>query len=148
MPLFPIPPPSPHPKKRLMYSQYISLFRDLLAYVYIPVIQRELDVFRVTVWNNHRGRKQDKKELPSGVPEHIYNFPEQYGGGHYGHAVQEEHLQEVAELSEVLEDTDDYINQELRRQCTELIPDTNDIKPQEAANAYLYLKVHLIDTLN
>lgn len=121
-----------------------SSFRNLLAYVYVPVVQRELDIFRVTVWNNHRGRKQDKKELPTGVPEHIYNFPEQYGGSHCGHAVQEEHLQEVAELSGVLQENDDYLDQEFRRKCAELIPDTNDIDPKEAANAYLYLKANFI----
>ena len=52
----------------------------MLAYVYIPVVQKELDVFRVSVWNNHRVRKQKDKELPSGVPEHIYTCPEQHGG--------------------------------------------------------------------
>ena len=51
------------------------VFRDLLAYVYIPVIQKELDIFRENVWNTHRGQKQKTKELPTGVPEHIYNFP-------------------------------------------------------------------------
>ncbi len=46
----------------------------------MPVVQRELDIFRETVWNSHPGRKQTKKELPYGVPDHIYHFPEEYGG--------------------------------------------------------------------
>ena len=51
----------------------IGLFfaRNILAYVYIPVIQKELDIFRTTVWNSHRGRKQQNKKLPCGVPDHI-----------------------------------------------------------------------------
>lgn len=93
------------------------MFRNLVAYVYVPVFQQKLDIFRVIVWNNHRGRKQDKKEHPTGAPEHISNFPGQYGGSHCGHAVQDEHLQEVAELSRVLKDTDDYLDEEFRRKC-------------------------------
>lgn len=43
-----------------------------MSYVYVPVIQKELDIFRETVWNTHRVRKQKNKELPTGVPEHIH----------------------------------------------------------------------------
>ena len=114
--------------------------RDLLAFVYIPVVQRELDVFRETVWNSHRGRKQKNKDLPTGIPEHIYNFPEHYGGEKCGFHVREEHLREVAELSDILDGTDDFLSSELRSQCEALIPDTENIKSSEAANAYLYLK--------
>ena len=40
-------------------SQHIYMYthncfsRDLLGYLYIPVIQKELDIFRKCVWNNH-----------------------------------------------------------------------------------------------
>ena len=64
----------------------------MLAFVYIPVLQKELDVFRTTIWNNHRSRYQRGKELPVGVPEHIYNFPESYGGENCGLPVTEEQL--------------------------------------------------------
>jgi hypothetical protein len=48
---------------------YLIYYRDLLAYVYIRVVQRELDVFRECVWNNHRTHTQKGKELPAGVPD-------------------------------------------------------------------------------
>ena len=32
---------------------YNCFSRDLLGYVYILVIQKELDIFRKCVWNNH-----------------------------------------------------------------------------------------------
>lgn len=51
----------------------------LLAYVMIPLLQREVDVFKETVWNSHRIRPQKETALPSGVPNHIYSFPEEYG---------------------------------------------------------------------
>ena len=125
--------------KRLLSNPSIHLrctlcpiYRDLLAYIYIPVVQHKLDIIRTTVWNNHRCRKQDKKQLPTGVPEHIYNFPEQYGGGHYGYAVQEASLQEVAELSGVLDDNyDDFLDQELRQQCAALIAVPTRLSPHK-----------------
>lgn len=48
------------------------------------------------------------KELPDGVPEHIYMYPQNYGGEKCGLTVTEEQLQETAELSGVLEGTSDY----------------------------------------
>ena len=123
---------------------YYYSYRDLLAFVYIPVIQKELDIFRETVWNSHRARKQTKKQLPTGVPEHIYCFPQQYGGEKCGHVISEEDLKEVAELSGVLEGTDDYLDPVFRAQCEVFIPDTSEIEPKEAANAYLYLKANFL----
>ena len=45
----------------------------------VPLVQKELDVFRETVWNTHRIRAQKDTNLPVGVPNHIHNFPDQYG---------------------------------------------------------------------
>ena len=50
----------------------------LLAFVMIPLVQKELDIFRSTVWNTHRIRAQKETTLPSGIPNHIYGFPEEY----------------------------------------------------------------------
>ena len=50
----------------------------LLAFIMVPLVQKELDVFRETVWNTHRIRAQKDTVLPDGIPDHIYNFPEQY----------------------------------------------------------------------
>ena len=88
-----------------------------MAYVYIPVVQRELDVFRECVWNNHRTHKQKGKELPTGVPEHIFHFPEKYGGEQCGIEITEEQLLEVAEVSNVLEHNDDYLRSAVRKEC-------------------------------
>ena len=50
----------------------------LLAFVMIPLLQKELDTFKDTNWNTHRIRQQDTA-LPHGIPDHIYNFPSKYG---------------------------------------------------------------------
>ena len=44
----------------------------------IPVIQKEIDTFVDVVWNSHRIREQRNTLLPDGIPNHIYDFPEQY----------------------------------------------------------------------
>ena len=53
--------------------------RSLLAYLFVPLLQKELDVFKDTVWNTHRIRHQKDRYLPDGVPNHVYEFPEEYG---------------------------------------------------------------------
>ena len=51
----------------------------LLAFIMIPLLQRELDTFKDTIWNAHRIRPQKDAVLPCGIPDHIYSFPEEYG---------------------------------------------------------------------
>ena len=53
----------------------------LLAFILIPVIQKQLDSFQETIWNTHRIRRQKSTSLPDGVPDHIYNFPQEYECG-------------------------------------------------------------------
>lgn len=57
--------------------------RQLLAYVFIPIVQRECNIF-IKYWNSHRIRAQDKLEIPTGVPDHIFSFPEHYNGTNEG----------------------------------------------------------------
>ena len=45
----------------------------------IPIIQREVDIFKDHIWNRHRIRAQKDTQLLNGVPNHIYDFPEKYG---------------------------------------------------------------------
>ena len=59
--------------------QIFSSVRMLLAFVMIPLLQKELDTFKDTIWNTHRIRQQKDTVLPHGIPEHIYNFPSEYG---------------------------------------------------------------------
>ena len=60
------------------------LFRNLLAYIFVPIVQKEMDIFRETVWNSHRIRKQKDAQLPKGIPDHVFNFPEKYGAEECG----------------------------------------------------------------
>lgn len=60
------------------FHSFLNLYRMLLAYIMIPVIQKELDVFKDTIWNTHRIRAQKDTCLPCGIPNHIYAFPQEY----------------------------------------------------------------------
>ena len=53
-------------------------FRKLLAFNIVPLIQREIDIFKDNVWNIHRIKDQKDVFVPSSVPNDIYNFPEEY----------------------------------------------------------------------
>jgi hypothetical protein len=57
---------------------FFYITRNLLAYIYIPVVQKEVDFFRKTIWNSHRIRKQNDARLPKGIPDHVFNFPKKY----------------------------------------------------------------------
>ena len=43
------------------------------------MMQRELDEFRKTIWNNHRIRAQKDTLMVDGIPNHIFEIPERYG---------------------------------------------------------------------
>lgn len=123
----------------------------MLAYVYIPLLQRELDTFKNIVWNNHRGRKQRNKHLPDGIPEHIYKFPDQYGGIRCGIHVSDEDLEEVVGISSILEHTNDYLEPHFRAECERIFPEGKNALPNEALLACRFLQEnfngtsHLID---
>lgn len=123
-----------------------SFLRLMLAYVYIPLLQKELDVFKDTIWNNHRGRKQRNKDLPDGIPEHIYNFPEHYGGTKCGTPVTMEDLEEVAQVASIFEDTGDYLEQTFRAECERIFPEVQEVVPHQASNAYIFLKQNFDET--
>ena len=112
-------------------------------YVYIPVLQKELDTFRISIWNNHRVRNKRVKSFPQ---EYQNTFTivhaEKYGGEKCGFCITEQQLVEVANLSQVLDGTDNYLEPNFRMECERHIPDTGEIEPAEAANNYLYLKAN------
>jgi hypothetical protein len=57
-----------------------------------------------------------------------------------GWYVTEEQLQEVAEYSNVLESGSDFLQQDFREACENLIHFPERVEPRECFDAYLYLK--------
>ncbi|KAK3712321.1 hypothetical protein QZH41_017256 [Actinostola sp. cb2023] len=116
--------------------------RDTLAFVFIPVIGKEMDVFCKTIWNSHRVRSQKEAQMPKGIPNHLYSFPAEYGAEECGFPVSKEALDEVAQLSDVMSVGDDYLTPAVRAECERIIPEIDDVKPNDAATTYLFLKTH------
>ena len=122
------------------YEPHSALDRQLLAYVFIPVVQRECDIF-VRYWNSHRIRGQDQLEIPAGVPDHIFSFPEQYGGTNMGIPLHKDELKEVAELSGVMDgDVFDFIDPRVRRECLQLLSNPERVESKNAIEAFRFLR--------
>ena len=59
------------------YDPESQLDRDCIKYIFIPVLQRECDIFS-KMWNSHRIRLQKGLELPTGVPNHMFEMPRKF----------------------------------------------------------------------
>ena len=94
------------------------------------MLEKEIKCF-IHNWNNHRIRFQKDTVLPDGILEHIDSFPEKYGLERCGLPVTNEQLEEVSELSGVLDIPDDYLEPEFRARCEEIIDKPEDLKPKE-----------------
>jgi hypothetical protein len=58
----------------------VSICRPLFYWIFIPLLQVQLDAFRI-YWNHHRVRSQKDKNMPSGhVPADAFNHPQNFGG--------------------------------------------------------------------
>ena len=111
----------------------------MLAFVYIPVIQKELDVFRETVWNHQRGRKQVNKNLPTGIPEFIHENPEEFDSEDFKVVLNDDQLLIVADETSVL-DLPHYIDDNLKASFETILNDVENIKPENASLEFIRLK--------
>ena len=119
----------------------VYLFRDILAYVYIYVVQKELDTFKEINWNETRGRKQKEKRLPQGIPNHLYAFPGEHQARDCGVEVTDEILQRINDELNVTDDNFEWMPRDLRCACEQLLPDpAQNVAPCEANAAYIKLK--------
>ena len=114
--------------------------------MFLPKIQRECDTSD-DLWNSHRIKSQNNLELPNGVPDHMFSFPEQYGGTQRGIPVTPVFLQEVSTQSGLSIDNGstvyDLMDEEFLRNCEDFLPDPIEIPSNEANEAYRFLKYNL-----
>jgi len=52
--------------------------RQCLAAVFLPLLERELRDF-VKHWNSHRMRDNRRAGCPNGIPDDLFDMPEQFG---------------------------------------------------------------------
>ena len=111
----------------------------MLAYVFIPVVPRKCDIF-VKMWNSHRIREQPNLELPTGIPDHMFAFPEKYGASTKGITLTKEQLREVADVSSILDVPMEFMDINLKQAFQQIIPNPREIESKNAHDAYLFLK--------
>lgn len=124
------------------YDPHNAHHRQLMTYVFTPVIQRECDSF-VSNWNTHRIREQKNLLLPTGIPNHMFSFPEQYGGMQCGIPISSDHLREAAEVSGLLDSVERNIDLRVTRECERLLPTPDKLESNKVTEAYIYLKQSL-----
>ena len=128
--------------QRRYYDPHNVQHRQLMAYIFIPVIQRECNI-SVSNWNTHRIREQKNLLLPTGVPDHMFAFPEQYGSTQCGIPISPDHLREVAEVSGLLNSVELDGDLRIRRECERLLPSPENLESSKVIEAYINLKQSL-----
>ncbi|KAF9440549.1 hypothetical protein P691DRAFT_793250 [Macrolepiota fuliginosa MF-IS2] len=67
-------------KHEFIFCAHIQWHHDLFYWIFVPLIQQELDKF-VMYWNNHKIRKQKDKMMPSShIPDDALHHPSLHGG--------------------------------------------------------------------
>ena len=62
----------------ILHPHSLLFFRYTLAFVLTPLLRKDIDKF-VTDWNGHSIRRGRTAECPAGVPDEIYDMPEEFG---------------------------------------------------------------------
>lgn len=121
------------------YDPEDDVDRKILAYVCIPIVQREIDLF-VELWNNSRTTLQRGTLMPDGIPNVIYNYPEECGIEDKGWPLTTEEFAEAAVVSVVLDVADDYLTTDFERECSNHLPHVDSIQAKDAARTYRELR--------
>ena len=95
------------------------------------------------MWNNHRIRGQKDLELPTGIPNHLFSFPERYEAERMGIPISNEQLVEVTELSGIEAAQSEFIENELKQALMAKIPNPEEVESKDAKNSYIFLKRNL-----
>ena len=125
--------------QRRCYDPNCITDRRIMAYIFIPVVQRECDVFK-NLWNAHRIRHQQGLEVPTGVPSHMFQFPESYGGEDKSFSIDTDSIREAAEVSGVLDAPSYYIEEDLKSEFCKYLPYPEKIDCSKVAEAFTFLK--------
>ena len=112
----------------------------MLAYVYIPFIQRELDIFRTDVWNGKRSGTNPKKAITTGNPDFLYENPETHGYEGCGLKIENEDIIAVLEDYPNIFENDDFLDERKRMVFESILPKREEIAAKDAHQAYRKLE--------
>ena len=86
--------------------------------------------------------------MPTGIPDHIFSFPEKYGGEQKGSAIPQDLLEEVANVSGVMDadiSNTHFLDERIRNFCHEVLPEPEKTKSKDVITAYRYLKNNIVN---
>ena len=120
------------------YDPHNNLHQQVLAYIYIPVVQRDCDIF-IDIWNSHRIHCQGKK-VQTGIPNNLFEFPEMYGGSFSSNMISKNQLCDSTQASSILQ-TELEINLEphVKALCERFLPSPEVVESVNACEAYKFL---------
>ena len=93
-------------------------------------MQKECNIF-VENWNSNRGKEQKALHLPTGIPDCMFSFPESYGGTKDSFQVSLDLLREVAEVSEMLQESQSVLDVPLSTRLQDRTPHPEELKPTD-----------------
>lgn len=121
------------------YDPDNEMDRKILAYIFIPVVQRECDTF-CRIWNSHRVRYQPGLELPTGIPEHMFSFPEKYGAENKHINITPDSLIEVGSLAGIEDAPSHYISEDELDTFNAILSNPHNLACKDLADAFIFLK--------
>lgn len=107
--------------RKAVLDVYIDLFKDLemsgildksdsyemnsLVFCFMDILKADLQRYMIS-WNAHRVRKNKQSNMPAGVPNFLYNYPEHYGFCQMGKSLNQLYLSECRNIyGERVDDT-------------------------------------------
>ena len=121
------------------YDPDNEMDRKILAYIFIPVVQRECDTF-CRIWNSNRVRYQPGLELPTGIPEHMFSFPEKYGAENKHINITPDSLIEVGSLAGIEDAPSHYISEDELDTFNAILSNPHNLACKDLADAFIFLK--------
>ena len=70
----------------------------------------------------------------------MFAFPEQYDGENKFSVITKDHLREVAAVSNILAVDMEYMDANIKQQCSVYVPEPHKIECKNAVDQYLFLK--------
>ena len=124
--------------KNMEYDPHNNLHRQVLAYIYVPVVQRECDIF-TNIWNSHRIRCQGK-EVQTGIPNRMLESPEMYGGSSSSNIISKNQLCDATQASKILKtELEIKLEPHGKALCDRFLPSPEVVASVNACEAYKFL---------
>ncbi|KAA0706217.1 hypothetical protein E1301_Tti016289 [Triplophysa tibetana] len=115
--------------------------KGLIQFCFLALIQDELDTV-VNMWNNHRIRRSNGRDIQHGKPFLMYNLPELYQSKDYMNPLDAERLNVIIHENICLWKSDIPCDRDLYDLCV-LVMGENNLQPSATATEALRLYINI-----